>query len=282
MGISTLVIVGVGLVGGSVGLAARRRGAAGRVIGVDRDGGALERAIAAGAIDDACADLAAAAAVADFVMVCTPVDQVAAQVAHAAAECRPGTVLSDVGSTKAAIVGSLEGRLPAGVSFVGGHPLAGSEKNGPEHARADLFEGCVVVLTPTRATDPGAVAVVGGFWSALGGRVRLMEAGVHDRALALTSHLTHLVACALCGALPAELVELTATGFRDTTRLASGPPTVWGPILRANRAALLDALARFEVQLSRFRQALAADDAGALGALLQLGKTIRDGLDNQG
>jgi prephenate dehydrogenase len=275
MRFANLVLVGVGLIGGSIALAARRRGAAGRVVGVDRDPAALEHALAEGILDEARPDLAGAAAAADLVVVCTPVDHIPALVLAAAAACRPGTLLTDAGSTKAGIVEAVRGRLPPGVAFVGSHPLAGSEKHGPGHACADLFEGRLVVLTPSADADDGALSRLRGFWQTLGARVRLMEARAHDRALALTSHLPHLLASALAGALPPDLDELTATGFRDTTRLAAGNPTVWTAIFRANREALLDALDLFEAQLDRFRKAVAAGDEAALNALLQTGKTAR-------
>jgi prephenate dehydrogenase len=281
MAASTLAVVGVGLIGGSIGLAARRCGAAARVLGVDRDPAALESALALGAIDEACDELTAAAA-ADLVVVCAPVDLIADLVVRVACACRAGTIVTDVGSTKAGIVAAVRGRLPPGLVFVGGHPLAGSEKHGPEHARDGLFAGRLVVLTPTPWTPEAASGRVRDFWQALGARVRFMEAGEHDRALALTSHLPHLLASALAGTLPPDLYEVTATGFRDTTRLASGHPAVWTPILRANHAALLDALALLEAQLDRFRQALACDDLASLNALLQLGKTVRDRLAGRG
>src|SRR3954471_11028924 len=142
--IDTLAVVGVGLLGGSVGLAARRRGVAGRVVGTDCRPAALQRALKRGILDEACA-LEAAAAAADVVVFCTPVDCIARQVLTAAPACRHGALLTDVGSTKAAIVRDVAGRLPPGVAFVGAHPLAGSEKDGPEHARADLFEGRLVL-----------------------------------------------------------------------------------------------------------------------------------------
>jgi prephenate dehydrogenase len=277
MALPTVAIVGVGLIGGSVGLAARRRSVAARVRGTDRDPETLHRALAAGALDETRDGPAEAACGADLVFVCAPVDRVAELAAEAGAGCRPGAVVTDVGSTKAAILEAVRGRLPPGVAFVGGHPLAGSEKQGPEHARADLFEGRLVVLTPEVRTDESALARVREFWQAVGARVRLMEAGEHDQAVALTSHLPHLLASALAGILPPDLYELTATGFRDTSRLAAGSPAVWTPILRANRAAVLDALALLELHLGRFRQALAGETA-TLNALLQLGKTVRDHL----
>jgi prephenate dehydrogenase len=278
MRVPTLALVGVGLIGGSIGLAARRRGVAERVVGVDRDPGVLECALAGGILDETVQEVAAAAARADLVVVCTPVDHIGAMVLAAAAACRPGAVLTDAGSTKAAIVEAVRGRLPPGVAFVGSHPLAGSEKHGPEHACADLLEGRLVVVTPTPQTGEAALAAVCGFWKALGARVRLMEAGEHDQALALTSHLPHLLASALAGTLPPDLYELTATGFRDTTRLASSSPALWTAIFQSNRDAVLATLAHFEEHLGRFRQALAAADAAALNALLQLGKTVRDRL----
>jgi prephenate dehydrogenase len=278
MRVANLVLVGVGLIGGSIGLAARRRGAAEHVVGVDRDPAVLEQALAAGILDEGRPDLAGAAAAADLVVVCTPVDHISDRVLEAAAVCRPGTLLTDVGSTKAGIVEAVRGRLPAGVAFVGSHPLAGSEKHGPGHARANLFEGRLVVLTPAADADDNALSRLRAFWQALGARVRLMEAREHDRALALTSHLPHLLASALAGTLPPDLYELTASGFRDTTRLASGNPALWTAIFAANRDAVLDALDLFEEQLRRLRRAVDEGDEASLNALLQVGKTVRDRL----
>jgi prephenate dehydrogenase len=278
MSISTLAVVGVGLLGGSVALAARRRGVVRRVIGVDRDDAVLHRACAGGILDEASPEVAAAAAVADLVVVCVPVDVIASQVLLAASACRPGTLLTDVGSTKQAIVEAIRHRLPPGAAFVGSHPLAGSEKNGADHADADLFEDRLVVLTPMPEVEASAVGQVSDFWQALGARVQVLGPEEHDRAVALTSHLPHLLAAALAGTLPTELDELTATGFRDVTRVAAGSPRLWGPILQANRQAVLDALARLEAQLEHFRRALAEDDRAALERMLEAGKRGRDRL----
>jgi prephenate dehydrogenase len=278
MRVSTLALVGVGLIGGSVGLAARRRGVGTRVVGFDRDRAALEQALARGILDEAAPDLAAAARAADLVVFCTPVDTIAAHVLAAAPACRPGSVLTDVGSTKAAIVRDLQGRLPAGVAFVGSHPLAGSEKNGPAFARADLFDDRLVVVTPMAPVDDRALSRVTAFWHSLGAAVRAMGPEEHDRALALTSHLPHLLASALAGVLPPEWAELTATGFRDTTRLAAGDPALWAAIFRSNQGSVLAALERLDGWLSRFRCALADGDTAALVELLRQGKAARDGL----
>jgi prephenate dehydrogenase len=161
---------------------------------------------------------------------------------------------------------------------VGSHPLAGSEKRGPEHADADIFQDRLTVVTPAPATPPDAVTRVVAFWQALGSRVKLMDADEHDRALALTSHLPHLAAAALAGILPPELGELTATGFRDTTRVAAGHPSLWTGIFAQNRPATLDALQRLSAQLEKYRLALEAGDWAALDALLTHAKKVRDAL----
>ncbi len=277
MHIPTLAIVGVGMLGGSIALAARQRRLADRIVGADRNAAALAAARQRGMLDEAHADPCQAVAAASLVVFCTPVDRIADHVAACAAACRPGTLLTDVGSTKSAIVRRLAGRLPPGVNFVGSHPLAGSEKTGPENARADLFEGRLVVLTPVG--DPAAVVwTIGDFWRALGARVETMAPEKHDEVLATTSHLPHLVASALAGVLPLEWRPLTATGFRDTTRLAAGSPELWQAIFLSNQPALLEALDRFRAHLELFREALLRGDGKRLRVLLDQGKYVRDSL----
>jgi prephenate dehydrogenase len=278
MHIQTLTIVGVGLIGGSIGLAAKRRGVAQRVLGAGRQRGSLDRALAAGAIDEGFLDLAAAVHRAEIAVFCTPVERIAEQVLTAAPCCVAGTLLTDAGSTKASIVHDLEGRLPQGVAFVGSHPLAGSEKRGPEFADANLFQGRLTVVTQTPQTDPASLERTVAFWRALGARVRVMDPEAHDQALALTSHLPHLVAAALAGILPPELHDLTATGFRDSTRVAAGDPSLWTGIFAQNRAAVLDALGRLQDRLVEFRHAMMANDSAALDALLAQAKKVRDAL----
>jgi prephenate dehydrogenase len=278
MKLKTLTIVGVGLIGGSIGLAARARGLAQTILGAGRRQASLDQARALGVVDEGCLDVALAVRRADLAVFCTPVDQIAEQVLAAAPGCTRGTLLSDAGSTKAAIVRDVEGRLPDGVAFIGGHPLAGSEKHGPEHADANLFQDRVTVLTRTERTDPHALERIAVFWRALGARVKVMTPEDHDRALALTSHLPHLLAAALAGLLPPELHDLTATGFRDTTRIAAGEPSLWTGIFAQNRAAVLDALGRLQGRLDVLSQALAAEDPSALAALLAQAKRARDAL----
>lgn len=276
MRVPTLTLVGVGLLGGSIALACRQRRVADRIIGCDT-GDVLARARARDMLDDATTDLCQAVAQATLAVFCTPVDKLADVIGSCADSCRPGTLLTDVGSTKSGIVRRLAGRLPAGVSFVGSHPLAGSEKAGPEHARGDLFAGKLVVLTPA-GDPPSAVSAIGAFWKALGARVETMSPEQHDEALAVTSHLPHLVASALAGVLPLEWKRLTATGFRDTTRLAAGSAELWRAIFLSNQSALLGAVAEFAAHLERYRVALSRGDGETLRLLLEQGKYVRDSL----
>ncbi len=278
MQIGTLGIVGVGLIGGSIGLAAKRRGLARRVVGVGRRPESLEQARQLGAIDEFHLQLPPAAAAADFMIFCTPVQLIAPQIREAAAHCRPDAILTDAGSTKAEILAALNGRLPEHVRYVGSHPLAGSEKHGPQHADAELFQGRLTIITPHARVEAAAVERVAEFWKTLGARIKLMTPEAHDQALALTSHVPHLLAAALAGALPEPLFELTASGFRDSTRIAASDPALWTGIFLQNQQEILAALGPVRDQLERFRQALAAADAAAVRSLLEQAKRVRDAL----
>lgn len=280
MRIHTLVIVGIGLIGGSLAAAVRLRGLAQRILGLGRQAATLERARVLGLIDEAVQDPPSAYREADLVVICTPVQFIAEHALEAARWVRSDCVITDAGSTKAAIVDAVEAGLPAGRQFVGSHPLAGSEKRGPEHADPHLFQNRLVILTPTPRTAPEAVQRVGDFWQALGARIRTMSPEAHDAALARTSHVPHVVAAALAAALPEDLQALTATGFRDTTRIAAGDPEVWTGILLQNQQAVLQGLAAVEESLLRFRTALKNQDAEALHALLLTAKRLRDALGN--
>lgn len=275
---STLTIVGVGLIGGSIGLAAKKRGVARRVLGVGRDPRHVEQALQLGAIDAGTLDLAGAARTADCIIFCAPVDRIAAQIKDAAVHCKAGTILTDAGSTKREIVQAVEADLPGHLGFVGGHPLTGSEKKGVEHSHADLFVQRWTVLTPTERTPKDALASVQSLWQALGSRVRIMAPADHDQALALTSHLPHLVASVLAGILPDDWIELTASGFRDSTRVASGDPGLWTPIFQHNRQAVLAALDQLEDRLREVRQALTYHDVSRIDQFLAQGKKVRDAL----
>jgi prephenate dehydrogenase len=276
----TVAIVGVGLIGGSIGLALRERKLARRVIGIGRRPKSLKTALDGGCVTDTTTSIAEGVKTADLIVVCTPVDLIARQVGEVGQHCYEGCVITDAGSTKAELVLRAErllaDRFPQHLPFVGSHPLAGSEKSGPEAASADLFDGRVVIVTESEVSDHDVVVTIEEFWQSLGARVVRMSPEDHDAALARTSHLPHLVAAALAAATPAELLPLTATGWQDTTRVAAGDEELWRQIFLANREATLKALADFETVLAGFRAALEAADGAKLVDLLAEGKRRRD------
>ena len=279
MQVAKLTILGVGLLGGSVGLAAKARGVTLTVCGVGRDVRNLERARAAGAIDTFAVDVTEAVADADIVVVCTPVDRIAADVLAVAKAAPPQCLITDVGSTKGNILRELAGKLSAdGPTFIAAHPLAGSEKRGSANASADLFVDRLVITTPEADTDGEAIAAVEHFWRSLGARVLRMTPEEHDSALAFTSHLPHAVASALAGVTDIGLLNLTAGGFRDSTRIAAGDPELWAAIFEANAPAVLGALDEYLLRMQDFRTILGRGDRVALIRWLAEGKRVRDAL----
>jgi cyclohexadieny/prephenate dehydrogenase len=276
--LDSLAIVGVGLIGGSIGLGAKARSVSRRVVGIGRNPETLAKAQAFGAIDEFTTELASGVRSANVVVFCSPVDQIARQAREAAMYAMAGALFTDAGSTKANIVRDLERSLPAHLRFVGAHPLAGSEKQGAENARADLFDGRVCVLTPTQRTDPAAVERATQFWQALGCVVKRLTPEEHDLALATTSHLPHFIAALLAKQLPNKWRDFTATGFRDTTRIAAGDPGLWTAIGRENALALSHAVDQFRNALDELREAVLNPDSDALTDILTDAKKVRDAL----
>jgi prephenate dehydrogenase len=274
----SVAIVGVGLIGASIGMALKRRGLCRRVLGIGRRAESLETARQRGAIDVYTLDFGPELSDFDLVILCAPVDRIPELAERAAPFLDSKTTITDAGSTKAEIVRQIESRLPRTFHFVGSHPLAGSEKRGPQAACDRLFEGKTCVVTPTPASDPNVVSAVTKFWMSLGMRVVLLDPDWHDAILARTSHLPHLVASALACSLGVSDTPLVASGFRDTTRIASSDPDIWSPIFAQNGAALLAALDRFEIHLHEFRSALNEHDLITLRRLLQKAKDCRDAL----
>jgi prephenate dehydrogenase len=276
----TVAILGVGLLGGSIGLALRQRGLAQTVVGIGRTASRLRIAEEIGAVSWSTSDIHRGVAEADLIVICTPVGHVVEHVRQVRSACRPDALVTDVGSTKGEICRALAAATDGPGAFVGSHPLAGSEKSGPEFADPNLFEGCVTVVTPTDAAAETRVSEVEEFWRSLGSRVLRMAPDEHDRAVAEISHLPHLVASALAASTEPRDLVLAATGWRDTTRVASGDVELWQQIFAENRSHVLRSLAKFEKVLSAFRQALEADDSAELVRLLAAGKRQRDRLAN--
>ena len=272
----TVAIVGVGLIGGSIGLALRRRQLARHVIGIGRRAASLRAAKRVGAVTATTLDLAKGAAQAELVVVCTPVGRIVKDVIAAAAASQSGCLITDAGSTKAEIVAALDGRLNGKTHFVGSHPLAGSEKNGPGAASAELFVDRTVVITPTKTTRAADLAGLAAFWTGLGANVVSMSAATHDRILAATSHLPHLAASALAAATSEEDLPWVASGWLDTTRVAAGDAELWRQIFESNRPQLLKALTKYEKTLAALRRAIERGDEKKLTEILLQAKHKRD------
>lgn len=273
-----VAIVGVGLIGGSVGQALRKRNLAEKVVGIGRRQESLRVARRVGAVTNTSVDLAKGVFDADLVVVCTPVGRIVEDVRAAAVACRPGTLITDAGSTKRVIVEALDQELPNGCRFLGSHPLAGGERAGASHAQAELFEGRVTILTPTKNTRAEDFDLLENFWSGLGSMVIQMAADEHDRVLAVTSHLPHAAASVLASLVPANCFRLTGAGFLDTTRVASGDPDLWTQIFVQNRENMSAVLGQYTAKLQALSDAIRAGDEARIRELLALAKTKRDAL----
>jgi prephenate dehydrogenase len=262
----TVALIGVGLIGGSIGLALRARRLAAHVVGVGRDQASLEIAARKGAIDRGTTDLQSGVAEADLVIVCTPVNRIAEDVLRAAVAAPAEVLIVDVGSSKRQIVEAVERDSRSAAVFVGAHPLAGSEKRGAHYSTADLFDGRVCILTPTPRTPLERTREALALWTALGCRVVEMSPGEHDEILAYTSHLPHAVAAALARSVPAAWLPMAAGAYRDGTRVAGADTEIWAAIFRENRGPMLKALGTLEDCLDAFKYALMTDDEAAIRA----------------
>lgn len=274
----TVAVVGVGMIGASIGLALRKRNLAHEVVGVGRRMATLDKAKELGAIDRATTSVERGVAVAQLVVVCTPVASIPGRVKHVREACPPDCLITDAGSTKIGIVAELERELPEGTRYIGSHPMAGSENSGPEFGEADLFQDRLAIVTPTRRTRAADVAAIEAFWQSLDARVLRMSPLEHDRAVAVASHLPHLISSAVAGSTAKEYLPIVATGWMDTTRIAGGDPELWEQILIANREHVLEALTEFEQYALRMRQALEAGNGYKLKNLLAKAKRTRDAL----
>lgn len=280
MSIDTLALVGAGLIGGSFALALKQTGAVRAVSGVGRSAARLTVARELGLIDRA-VDWAEAGQ-ADVILLALPVGETEAVLRQLAPHLKPGAIVTDAGSTKTNVVAAAHAVLGArAADFVPGHPIAGSERSGPGAARADLYRGRRVVLTPQPDTRADAVAVVRALWEATGAQVEMLDATQHDRIFAAVSHLPHLAAFALvddlAGRADSELFfRYAASGFRDFTRIAASSPEMWRDIALANRPALLAELDGYVAALQTLRQVLNDEDAAALLAMFSRARGARE------
>lgn len=267
-----IIVVGVGLIGGSIAAAVRDRFPKTRVTGVGRDASRLKQAQAAGLLTDFAVELTAEHLQGPaIVVVCLPVDLIADFVIRTAAIASDCVLFTDAGSVKAAICDQIDSDQVASRLFVGSHPIAGGEQSGHEHADALLFQGrvCVVVPVDPRAGDRSRFQRACRFWEGIGCSVREMEAEDHDRVLGLTSHLPHIMAAVATSVVGDANLSLTGSGFRDTTRIAAGNAVLWRSILTGNRAHVVNAIGEAQAVLDEFKLALARDDDDQLEQLLR-------------
>lgn len=270
-----VTIIGLGLIGGSLGLALRRRRVARRVYGVARRAATVAHARRIGAVDRGFTALAPAVAEADLVVIATPPSTVVPLAQQVAEATTQSLILTDAASTKAGIVRGWQRVLPERIAAVGSHPMAGSDRSGLGAASAELFTGTLCVLTPTAQTPARAVRAVGAFWRAVGMRTTTLAPERHDAVVAMISHVPHLAAAGLVSAAASAELKVAAAGFADTTRVALGDPALWQDICLSNREAVLDALGRFERALVHLRQAIAYRDAPELRKTLAASRRAR-------
>lgn len=271
-----VAIIGVGLIGGSVGKALKKYKLAKEIYGVSRRKEALVEAVKSHAIDHGTHDIKKAVANADLVVLATPVNVVSAMFEQIAPLVKRGCVITDVGSVKGSIVGDAQDKLQNPMMFVGSHPLAGSEKRGVEFSNEDLFQGTICLMTPLEETNRGAIDRVKRMWEKLGAGVRMMTPEEHDRALGYVSHLPHLLAYALIATVPESQLPLAAAGLKDTTRIAASSPEIWNDIFIANSKNMIRSIDECVANLSMLRKAISEGDEKVLKKELMRAQTRRE------
>jgi cyclohexadieny/prephenate dehydrogenase len=280
-----VALIGIGLIGSSLSHAMRRAGLAGEIVGHARSRTTRDKAVELGLIARAFANPAEAVKDADLVVFCTPIGAYAEIGQAIGPALKPGTIVTDVGSVKQAVIRDLGPVLPEGMHLVPGHPIAGTEHSGPESGFAELFDGRWTVLTPPPGTDEAAVEKVAELWRRCGSQVEIMEPGHHDMVLAITSHLPHLIAYTIVGtatdledSLKREVIKFSASGFRDFTRIAASDPVMWRDVFLNNREAVLEILGRFSEDLSALQRAIRWGEGDKLEDLFTRTRAIRRGI----
>jgi len=280
-----LALVGFGLIGGSIARAARAQGLAGEIVTTARSEKSRNRVRELGIVDRVTESNAEAVKDADLVILCIPVGDCGPVTAEIAANLKPGAIVSDVGSVKGAVVRDMSPHLPKHVHFVPAHPVAGTEHSGPDSGFAELFVNRWCILTPPPGTDPQAVEKLKAFWAAIGAKVEVMSPEHHDMVLAITSHLPHLIAYTIVGTADelekvtsSEVMQFSASGFRDFTRIAASDPTMWRDVFLANKDAVLEMLGTFNEDLAKLTRAIRRGDGEALFDHFTRTRAIRRGI----
>ena len=280
-----LALIGMGLIGSSIARAARVQNAARSIVATAKSPATRRRVAELGLADQVVETNVAAVEGADLVIVSVPVGQSGAVAQEIGRHLKPGAIVSDVGSVKASVVRDMAPHIPAGVHFVPAHPVAGTEHSGPDAGFAELFVNRWCILTPPPSADPAAVEQLATFWRTLGARVETMTAEHHDLVLAITSHVPHLIAYTIVGTADelgavtrSEVLQFSAGGFRDFTRIAASDPTMWRDVFLANKDAVLEMLGTFNEDLSQLTRAIRRGDGDALFELFTRTRAIRRGI----
>jgi cyclohexadieny/prephenate dehydrogenase len=280
-----VTVIGIGLIGSSFVRALRRDGLAGEIVVADSSAASRAKALELGLCERALADPAEAVRGADLVMLCTPVATYAAIGVAIARHLKRGAILSDVGSVKRLVIDALAPILPRHVQLVPGHPVAGTENSGPEAGFADLFKQRWCILTPPPATSRRATEKIAAMWRRIGMEIATMPAEHHDRVLAITSHVPHLIAYTIVNTVSdleshmrAEVIKFAASGFRDFTRVAASDPTMWRDIFLANKDAVLEMTGRLYEDIALLQKAIRHDDGELLHRVFTRARTIRRGI----
>lgn len=273
-----VAIIGVGLIGGSLAKALKKNRLAKEVVGVGQNQQTLAHAVKEGVIDQAFPDATKAVVNADLVVLAAPVGAILAMIPQIASHLRRGCVVTDVGSSKAAIVAAAHKHFPPHVFFVGSHPIAGSEKSGVSHASAELFEKAACLMTPLEATHRMAKERVKLMWTKVGANVKFVSPDEHDKILGYVSHLPHVIAFSLMETIPSECVSYAAQGLKDTTRIAASSPQMWNDICVSNKHNVIQAIDEIVKNLSVIRRSISTDDQKTLLNLLKNAKTKRESI----
>lgn len=284
-----VALIGLGLIGSSIALAARARGAAKQIVGTSRSQQTRARVIELGFLDEVLETAGQAASGADLVIVCVPVGASGAVAKEIGPHLMPGAIVTDVGSVKSRVIADMEPFIPDGCFLVPGHPIAGTEQSGPDAGFAELFVNRWCILTPGAKATPQATAKLTQFWQALGSDVETMDAEHHDLVLAITSHIPHLIAYNIVGTVAdleedtrSEVIKYSASGFRDFTRIAASDPTMWRDVFLSNKDAVLEMLGRFSEDLSGLQRAIRRGDGETLVRLFTRTQDIRSNIIDAG
>lgn len=284
-----VALIGIGLIGSSISHAMRRAGLARTIVGYAKTEATRATALRLGLIETACATAAEAVAGADLVILCVPVGACGPVAAEIGPHLAQGAILTDVGSVKGAIVRDVAPHVPAGVHFVPGHPIAGTEHSGPEAGFAELFDGRWCILTPPPGADAAAVDRLRATWAAMGSNVEIMGAEHHDLVLAITSHVPHLIAFNIVNTAAhlervtdSEVIKFSAGGFRDFTRIAASDPTMWRDVFLNNKEAVLEMLGRFSEDLINLQRAIRYGDGDELFETFARARAVRKSIIQAG